>query len=217
MLEREYRMLLSRDPRAADDIDTANVLDVIEAEADVLAAWRHPLGFIHVELTDHVKTAPGQRLRFHIWDNEMGARDDLGDWHDHVWHLTSWVLVGQLVDTTYEPVPHPTGDFVGSRVRYGESISSSAAGRFDLALISQRNVFAGTIYTIPSGVVHKSEVAVVPSATLLLSVDEPSAVERGPLVLSPVLAREGATAVRKRVTASEIRLGVRSLRESSTK
>lgn len=191
----------------ANDLSRVNRVELYKeviAVSPKLTMQRHPLGFIHIELTSLVPVGAGERLRLHIWDTDAGVVDDLGDLHDHVWALHSLVLDGELTDSTYEAIADAQGPFWGSRVKYGALNSSEPDARYRLDLLDRRRISAGTVYRIPSGVIHASQVTKVPSVTLLLAVDDPHRKERGPLVLSRVGAHGHATAARPAVSVGEL-------------
>ena len=70
---------LLRDDRVTDvDIDWESLVASIESRANEVVCSRHPLGFLHVELTPIVELAASERLRLHYWPN-------LGSSADAIW------------------------------------------------------------------------------------------------------------------------------------
>lgn len=167
---------------AYSSITLTDVLSAIEADADRVITRRHPLGFTHAELTPCVGAPVGERFRLHFWLDDSGTRDDLGDLHEHTWHLTSLVLAGGVSDSTLRASPVLTGKYQGSRIIYGEQTSSELVGRFDLETVQTRRVDAGSVYTIPSRTVHLNSVVTVPTVTLVHSIEDNRG--EGPLVFN---------------------------------
>lgn len=177
-------------------------------EATILAGasvefWRHPLGFMHGELTPVVSAPENERFRLHLWLNDAGSGDQLGDLHEHTWELTSLVLKGQVLDSNFEAVACSNGEFTGSRILYGDVNSSVEVGNFDLVRIAERTVQEGSVYKIPSRTIHLNRVSSLPTVTLVRSVDDGRG--DGPLVLAPRLSGPGgATERREQVPASQV-------------
>lgn len=191
------------------------VLTEALSNRDRISAWRHPLGFIHVELTDVVDAHPDERLRLHIWDNADGVRDDFGTLHDHVWNLRSAVLVGALRDDLFLAEPDPDGPYRGARVRYGASNSAAESSRFRLTSVGSREICAPGGYEIPAGVIHMSTVDVVPTVTLVLGTDDPVRMVGGPLVLSAGPQSE-PTSERPKVDPIELEIALQRLIANQT-
>lgn len=184
-------------------IDRKLVVRSVLSEAFRLDLRRHPLGFIHADLTSEVAAAPGERLRLHVWDGNRAPVDDLGDLHDHVWHLRSWILHGRLSDATYRAVEDDAGPYWGSRVRYGTQNVAQQALRYRLDLVQRREVSANSAYSIPAGIVHKSQPLQIPTVTLVLAVDEAGRREQGPLVLRASSVKGSATPERPKASQAE--------------
>ncbi|MGI9821942.1 hypothetical protein [Agromyces sp. Marseille-Q5079] len=179
-------------------ITLADVLSAIAVDAKSVITRRHPLGFTHAELTPCVGAPVGERFRFHFWLGNAGTRDDLGDLHEHTWDLTSLVLAGEVDDTTLRASLTPMGTYQGSRIIYGDRNSSELVGRFNLETIESRRVPAGTVYAIPSRTVHLNTVTMVPTVTLVRSIEDNRG--EGPLVFStPSATTVSATPARLRV------------------
>lgn len=211
ILQTRYDEILAIDYDVAVAWNAREFLEAIVNSASDFQSWRHPLGFIHSELTPLVAAKSGTRYRLHVWDNKLGTRDDLGDLHDHIWDLKSWVLYGLLEDSTFRPVRSESGDFFGSRIIYGDANSASPESKYRLDRVQLRRVGSGSLYTIPSGVVHSSKPIEVPSVTLVVSEEDPEAASRGPLVLSRKRAGSSATSVREEVSSDEVRIVVRDI------
>lgn len=203
-LQTVFDRLLGVEDDGPAHLDPGLLLRAVQSQLVALQGWRHPLGFLHVELTSLVKVPQGCRFRLHIWDNTNGTIDELGDLHDHVWDLRSWVLHGALIDVTYGPTRSDSGEFWGSRITYGARNVAGERLRYDLNRIQERRIEAGNYYTIPYGTVHSSSPALVPTVTLLVSFENPAAALEGPLVLSPSSQGGGITAERVQVSADEL-------------
>jgi len=178
------------------------VLGAVALEADKVVTRRHPLGFTHAELTPCVAAPVGERFRLHYWLDGSGTRDDLGDLHEHTWHLTSLVLAGSVLDKTLRAVPASRGAYRGSRIIYGDQNSSELVGQFDLLEVESRAVMPGSAYEIPSRTVHVNSVARLPTVTLVRSVEDENRL--GPLVFNQLGPSQAeATAVRPHVPTLE--------------
>lgn len=194
--------------RASEDtherIDGNAILQSVFDRRSTLTFSRHPLGFVHVELTGVMDLPVQVRARLHLWDNAAGTIDVLGDRHNHPWDLTSWLLVGGLEDTTWSSRRVQNGEYIGSRVIYGDRNRFERVGEFDLVGEVSRVIRPGDIYTIPAGKFHESRVITVPSATLLVTVgvDIPSDV--APIVLQNQPKIAAGTAVRRSLSQQEI-------------
>lgn len=153
-------------------IDAGSLLRSVASLAPELDVFRHPLGFLHVELTPVADCPPSQRVRLHVWSDVSNRwKDDLGSIHDHTWELRSLVLLGLLTDVTYEPKESPDGEHVASRVLYEESGTriQRLEGRFVLRVVAELDVEAGHVYRLPPGTLHTTEVRKLPTATLVVS------------------------------------------------
>lgn len=179
------------------------VIDVVRATSPTIDFWQHPLGFCHGELTPHAGAAVGERLRLHIWLDDSGSGDQLGDLHEHTWHLTSLVLRGVVHDENFEIISAQDGRYAGSRILYGEVNQTRAEGRFDLQQIKDRIVIAGSAYTIPSRTIHINHVEALPTVTLVRSVEDQRG--DGPLVLSSKRKTQGlVTGTRRKLSRPEV-------------
>jgi hypothetical protein len=195
------------------DLDVDVVYDEVLERADELEITRHPLGFIQVDFAPIVSLPAGKRARLHVWDNNDGSRDDLGDLHTHVWSLTSWVMRGRLDDQTFDPVANDDGELFGSRVKESDIYEFPRVGRYDLIPLQRRAPRTGDVYTIPAGLVHESHVLDVPTSTLLLSTDNAQMVGEGPLVLTKRPQGAKGTTRRPRLSREELHRAISKLRQ----
>lgn len=166
------------------EIDATRFLTSIADSVQSIRATKHPLGFIHAELTPLLPGLPeGTRARLHIWMDFFYASDELGLIHDHIWALKSCVLTGALIDVTLAPTAAPDGEYAGFRVIYGAANQFRPEGRWRLTERARRHIGAGQVYSLPPRVVHRTEVASFPLVTLLVTVDENDG-GPGPIVYS---------------------------------
>ena len=194
---------------AIADIDWLSIVDLLEANSDQVTCTRHPLGFVHLEITSIAPVEKGERLRLHYWPREGSNADEIGALHDHVWDLASVVAAGRLRDRTFRLVSNERGKYRGSVVVYGTSTNHFAdRGRFELAFEREIVVAPGEIYRIPSRTVHDSEIVEAPAVTFVLARDDENAATMGPLVLHAGAGGTG-TAVRESFDCGEALVLVR--------
>jgi len=170
-------------------ITIRRLVNALEVEKDRLEVWRHPLGFAHAELTPFVGAPVGERFRLHFWLDDNGVSDALGDLHEHTWHLTSLVLAGEVIDSNLVATPSLVGEYLGSRIEYGPNNIAHKVGRFSLHVSEVRKIKKGAIYQIPSRTVHLNKVGMIPTVTLVRSIEDRRG--DGPLVLSRGDAGQG--------------------------
>ncbi|MGW1208056.1 hypothetical protein ACWD5F_00295 [Streptomyces sp. NPDC002499] len=197
--------VISVQSTADDDItsiDAPELLNYISAKIEEIDVSRHPLGFIHAELSSLVYLREGQRVRLHIWNDFVPDVDNLGFVHDHAWNLTSAVLLGELTDVSLEAVPDDAGSHQGTRVNYGPVNTFTPARRYDLRERSRRHVKAGQVYRIPSRKIHRTEVTALPLVTLLFTQDDPPD-SPGPMIFSPFPSTSSGTGVREKLSPAE--------------
>lgn len=180
------------------------LLRLLADKSSRFTAFRHPLGFVHTELTALAGEIPeGARVRLHVWTEVTSGSDDLGLVHDHMWRLSSMVLLGQLADISYRAVPDPRGSHDAIRVSYGEVNEFAHEGRVALREAGRRYVTAGQIYEIPSRSIHETVITRAPVATLLVTQDDPSG-SPGPLIFTPHPTEPAGTAEREPVAPEEV-------------
>jgi hypothetical protein len=184
-------------------LNVEGVLSEIRDNAADVRATRHPLGFIHVDVTEwSAEQRDDVRCRLHLWPSEGFQSDQLGSCHDHAWTLKSVVLVGTLTDVTYKPQRNRDGTFSGVRVTYGVENQFTPEGRFELSEARRRPLTAGDVYELAARTVHATELLAGPAATLLLTVDDDDG--KGPLVFTRFHKGAVGTAVRVRVPPDEL-------------
>lgn len=166
-------------------LDPGFARDVLNAAAELssgLPVTQHPLGFMHLDLSG---LAAGGAARLHLWTEEFLARaDPLGRLHDHTWELRSTVLVGELTDHVLDPVQDVAGEYTAHRVHYdkhGNQVESLPS-RWRLDEFRVRSVRQGESYNLAPRLVHRTEVSVLPTATLVVPVEHGG---QGPKVFAP--------------------------------
>lgn len=176
------------------------VADQIMANIDRVPTTRHPLGFVHFDVTGLAKLPPFSFARLHVWDATLAPPDPAGNIHDHSWHLTSAILTGALRDRTFVPVPTPGGSLSAVRVEYGETNEFPDAGRYELRKLTDTTYRKGDVYQIKSRIVHESEPLGHPTVTLVVGLPDANAEMHGPLILSR--SKQGAPGTPKRESLS---------------
>lgn len=162
--------------------DAARILHAAAEAAAHLPVTQHPLGFLHLDLS--ALSARGA-ARLHLWTEEFMARaDPLGRLHDHTWELRSTVLVGELTDHVLTPVGDSRGEYLAHVVHYGATGNRIEVrpGRWRLEEVDARVVRAGQSYHLGSRRVHRTEISVLPTATLVLPIEHGGP---GPSVFAP--------------------------------
>jgi hypothetical protein len=186
-------------------IDVPAVLIDVAKRSKNLTSTKHPLGFLHVDLTPAM-TAPmkGEAFRLHIWGSDDAEPDALGALHEHTWQLTSLVIVGSLLDRNYVAEPDADGGYEGVRVNYGVQNTFAAEGVWSLRLVRTRVVRAGGIYNIAPRVVHETTLLSTPTVTLVRAWENESEAKEGPLVLVPRGQELRGTPSRERIPATYV-------------
>jgi len=150
-------------------LELSEPISELIANAPDVQVTRHPLGFYHFELTPLFGDV-GRRVRLHIWtERSLAERDDLGTLHAHTWHLASCVLIGELIDASYDVVSDPEGEFTEFVVAYDQGSIDPTGASYTLHPIRVRKVCEGEVYCLADGVVHSTDVVTVPAATLVVA------------------------------------------------
>ncbi len=191
----------------------AHAANFLEAAADAAAhlpVTQHPLGFLHLDLSGLSERGAA---RLHLWAAEFIAMaDPLGRLHDHTWELRSTVLAGELTDHVLTPAPDANGEYLAHVVQYGPAGNRVRVrpGRWRLDAVDVRHVRAGQHYRLAPRLVHRTEVSVVPTATLVLPIEHggPGPTVFAPRELGDVRAAP-RTPIEPRVAASALRVAAR--------
>lgn len=182
----------------------AQLLGAVSRQLDQVPAWTHPLGFVHLELTPIAQVHENERVRMHIWPSHDISPDPLGKVHDHIWRLTSTVLLGALSDHSFRAQAALDGPFDGVRVHYGSEDKFSIEGRYELEEIECRALERGAIYRLEPGVIHETEIRIRPTATLVLADESKRDPNHGPLILTRRGSGSHGTARRQPLSAPEV-------------
>lgn len=176
------------------------------------ANW-HPLGFIHVKLP---VSQSGASLRLHVWpEHTRSVQDPAWQVHDHVFALTSFVLVGALNNYEYsvdETDVGPTGRIY--EVSYDSLVSvlhaSTRLVKHELRLLTTQE--CGSIYRIPRGIFHSTEVPIGQFASTIVLSDDVSA--KPPLVVGDLNGGAEYRYVRELCDQSFLQRQLKTLLES---
>jgi len=171
-IERAAGVLRTTSVEGTLQLDASAILHAVAGTVDHLSTTRHPLGFIHIDLTPLASVEPNERLRLHIWTEESRAcTDGLGLVHDHVWEGKSFMLAGSLTNSLMRVVRSATGRFTMSEVAYvdGEQFVNVIDKDLELKAIEQNPVNKGSWYFLPRRVIHATEINCYPTATLVLA------------------------------------------------
>lgn len=147
----------------------ASELLLQSAEEDVMEGVRHPLGFFCVTL----EKSEAADLRLHVWPSLDNDQRPAAAIHDHIWHLSSMVLLGQVTNRFYQATADETSPTRLYSVEYDGLLNRvrPCNGRTRIEEIPPRQSFyPGEAYAFPAGVLHDT---LVPgntmTATLLIS------------------------------------------------
>lgn len=184
MISELTNVVLSQGMISRDFLTT--LLSGVRKSIQQIPVTKHPLGFVHYDLSRMVDLPSGGFARLHIWDREIATPDPAGNIHDHTWHLTSAILAGSLRDRTFLPCENPSGALSAAQVRYGQTNSFEAAGCYDLVPLTDQIFKRGDIYKIPSRIVHESEPLEKPTVTFVVGIPDENAALLGPLILSRI-------------------------------
>lgn len=129
----------------------------------------HPLGFIYV-IKDIGTTA---KLRFHLWlsNFRISAEQKPAELHDHLFDLSSLLIVGRLENDTYSFQPDSAGKYERVTIEYSRSTSfGHVSENFGvLHHVSNRTYRSGEIYRMSAGIIHKGTATQFPTGTIVLA------------------------------------------------
>jgi hypothetical protein len=148
----------------------ASVLDMLDGP-EVLPTLRyHPLGFLDATL----RRDDEARLQLHIWDPLVGRQQTLvSGCHSHGWLLTSFVLVGQLTNVSYEVVHDARGSQQLYEVTYGPERAASTSrlahgGRVQARVVREQVFSDGDVYDVLPAQFHATRIEVRPLVTVVI-------------------------------------------------
>lgn len=140
------------------------------------SAWAcHPLGFFVIKQA----VAEDMELRLHVWPKGWAVPHSQteAELHDHVFSLSSFVVLGSVSNDTFDMTVDPNGEFRTIEVTYsgsssGGSVLSKTLYRLDLKATEVHQ--AGEIYHLPAGIVHRGGALSAPAITLLATHKDPN-------------------------------------------
>jgi len=165
-------LVLSTPDGSPADIGVEELVRRVAAhvEAGELPARRHPIGFLHIDMSALGGAPPGVDYRLHLWTEISPRADGLGTIHDHVWALASAVLIGDLEDVNFVARASPNGGDAFVRVSYTpEGNDFVPAGSYELSEDRRRAVAAPMVYRLDAGCLHTTEVLSFPTMTLVVA------------------------------------------------
>ncbi len=160
----------------------------------------HPLGFAICKVARWNRVS----LRIHVWPNHSGYQQD-PSWliHDHLFHLKSWVLSGEIENREY------LLDFTGidhtiyeAQYDGNKSILNKTSTYCSKTILHKSVYSKGDIYEVKSGVFHESRsLSKKVALTICETVDEKV---RPPRILGRVDGLLSYVYTRRRATKEEI-------------
>jgi hypothetical protein len=180
--------MTARDQVFFDAFDAENASDLRRAAREALenAAYDcvlHPLGFYLIRLAARGETT----VRLHYWPSEQRESGTaITPYHDHVWALTSCILVGAIENVFLELHDDTNGDFEVANITQTANVDEviPAATRVRLSVKSTATYRAGEFYEIPPREFHFTNVP--PATAAVTLVRAVVVVEGGPRTLLPV-------------------------------
>lgn len=165
-------------------ISVAEVLERVErSKKEKRVVQLHPNSFLQVCLDEIEGPWRSDGYRFHVWDERIRHRRVLPlTWHDHVFDLDSFVLVGGILNTDYTVTPDADGTYRIMHLpgRDGQQLEDTRTAAYaqPIQLIS-----AGQSYNIPRFTFHTSATSVLPTATIIKKTN--TATDSNPRLLVP--------------------------------
>lgn len=113
----------------------------------------HPNGFLQLDLTgDRTK-------RLHVFDDSIPRQTQRTAIHDHIFDMTSHVLLGELFDNSYDAIADDDGDYEVHQARHVQCEETNLfpiGQRVRLEPIQTRRIIAGHQYGLHAFVFHLS-------------------------------------------------------------
>jgi hypothetical protein len=165
-------LVLSTPDGSPADIDVEDLALRVAAyvEAGEVPAQRHPIGFLHIDMSELGGAPPGVNYRLHLWTEISPRVDGLGTIHDHVWALASAVLIGDLEDVNFVARASSNGRDAFVLVSYTPQGNDFVpAGTYEVAEARRRAVAAPMVYRLDAGRLHRTEVLSLPTMTLVVA------------------------------------------------
>lgn len=147
--------------------------------SDLINGKKHPLGFysFHLGQIDN-----DINIRLHVWDNQGALQDTRLLIHNHIFNFKSLVLIGDIVNKTYNISKDNEGFGVLYKVSYSnnKSFLSKIDSGYSISLIDSVQVQSGEYYRVESTEFHESIKASNTLAATLLTTETVTRIE--PLV-----------------------------------
>lgn len=191
MRDKLIELLTTIDPNEVDDGTLRQVRSFFGMRFSELlypAVRNHPLGFFYA--SEEIEA--GLHLRYHFWPStwsmptlEQGKED-----HDHTYHLSSMIVIGELRHKTFEAVDDPAGTHEVLVVGYRsvDSVLNPTGRRVRVTCSGDERYSAGKRYQLSPGTIHRAVPTKLPTATIVVTRDAGDG-------MSPrVFARAGETA-----------------------
>ena len=148
--------------------DRRGVVDLLLEE---LPVFLHPLGFLHLELTEVCPRSPDyDRVRVHYFIREYEKRSTSPSLaHSHTWFLKSCPVLGHLVNHRFEFRSEPDGELELATLHYhedgSESFGEPIVGKINP--IDSTPIDETTVYCHTAGDLHRTQVASEIAVTIL--------------------------------------------------
>lgn len=143
-----------------------------------IAAWRHPLGFIHIRLDGQLPLAC--KFRLHLWSEAqdpaiLGGGDRI---HNHSFDFISHIVAGRILERRYEFTPDIDGDWRCYEVVNADGRSDRRVKPQRLRIASTRETthFAGDTYRMDAGAFHDALALEPQTVTMVLATPRPDVV-----------------------------------------
>lgn len=155
----------------------SQLADIINAcEGSLTPVW-HPLGFIHVKLSQgELKDT----FRMHLWSSDHRDRDEQADKiHDHLFNVRSRVVFGSVRSARYRFIPKADGNYREVRVVYCPQDSSLRETNLygDIEEIGVDVLQAPADYFVPMFELHDTSLFDSKTALTVVHTTEPAAYE----------------------------------------
>lgn len=121
---------------------------------------QHPLGFFHCRL--YLDESTGTQLRLHYWQrDQLGKGSALTPFHDHVWRLSSCVLLGEIRNHLVRIIEDPSGSYTLETVHQEREAGRDSVGtggpKVSFVVEHSENVGEGIFYRIEPRQFHFSD------------------------------------------------------------
>jgi hypothetical protein len=115
----------------------------------------HPLGFYFFRLS---KTDDEAIIRLHIWDQTLQKQDSELEIHNHIFNMTSLILVGSLINQNYEiNESNNDGGFL-YEVNYVDhnSVLKKVKNNISIRLIESKKIKTNEFYSLKESIFHNT-------------------------------------------------------------